>query len=88
MKWIKAIAGLAVLGIVFLTVMSFIGNAREDLARRQAPETETSPTPAANGGDATTDKAAENTEKPPASAEQTAPQKVVIVVIDGLNFRK
>ena len=89
MKWLKAVGGLLVLVAILFTVLSFYGNYREAQEARNAPA-ETTATPEAAPAEETAEEGEQPAEEQPAEgSDQPAEEggKVVIVVIDGLNFR-
>lgn len=87
MRWLKAVGGMLVLTALLFTVLSFYGNYREAQEARLAPA-ETTATPDATAP-AEADTQPEDSAEPAEGSEEPAESggQVVIVVIDGLNFR-
>lgn len=82
-KWIKAAAALTVLAIVFFVVAGWMNDYRDATQQREVPQGES---PSATE---TVEPSDETTKPAEASSGDTVDAPVVLVVkIDGLNFRK
>jgi len=82
-KWIKAAAALTVLAVVFFVVAGWMNDYRDATQQREVPQGES---PEATE---TAEPSGESTEPAQASGSDKADAPVVLVVkIDGLNFRK
>lgn len=79
MKWIKATAALTMLAVVCFVVAGWLKDYRDATQRSVVPQSQTSEA----------SETVEPSEPAPASGDERADRPVVLVVkIDGLNFRK
>lgn len=82
-KWIKAAAALTVLVIVFFVVTGWLGDYRQATRQREVPQGESQ---SATETQEPSDEATQPVEAP--TQDKAAEPVVLVVKIDGLNFRK